>query len=63
MGKKSGPDKFGNIMSVVPCIVNIPFIEFIRQYNQKKYNKNKRYQTKGKKQLFLRSFSGNALMG
>jgi hypothetical protein len=63
MGKNTGPDKFGDILSVLPGLINIPIIKFIRQDDQKKYNKDKGYQTKGHKQLFLGSFPGNALMG
>jgi hypothetical protein len=63
MGKNTGPDKHGDILRVEPGLINIPIIKFIGQDEQKKYNKDKRYQTKGHKQLFLRSFPGNALMG
>jgi hypothetical protein len=63
MGKNTGPDKLGDILSVLPGLINIPIIKFIGQDDQKKYNKDKGYQTKGHKQLFLGSFSGNALSG
>jgi hypothetical protein len=63
MGKNTGPDKLGDILSVLPGLINIPVIKFIRQDDQKKYHKNKRYQTKGHQQLFLGSFSGKALSG
>jgi hypothetical protein len=63
MGKNTGPDKLGDILSVLPGIINIPIIKFIGQDDQKKYNKNEGYQTKCDKQLFLGSFSGNTLRG
>jgi hypothetical protein len=63
MGKNTGPDKLGDILSVLPGLINIPIIKLIGQDDQKKYNKDKGYQTKGHKQLFLGSFSGNVLIG
>jgi hypothetical protein len=63
MGKNAGPDKLGDILSVLPGLIDIPVIKFIGQDDHKKYNEYKGYQTKGHEQLFLGSFSGNALSG
>jgi hypothetical protein len=63
MGKNTGPDKLGDILSVLPGLIDIPIIKFIGQDDQKKHNEYKGYQTKGPKQLFLGSFPGNALIG